>query len=157
VSELKVLIAGAGIAGLTLAQGLHREGVACEVYEKDPVDRWRTGYLLNLDAEGDGGLAACLPPALYELFVRASGETMSGHDRSVVVDPEGHELTSMPHVGAPATGERPPTNIDRLTFRRILLAGLDEIVHHGAEVAGVEVSDDAVTLRLADGDRKSVV
>jgi salicylate hydroxylase len=148
---MKVLIAGGGIAGLTLAQGLRRDGVACAVFERDSPETWRTGYLLNLDAEGDGGLAACLPPALYELFVRASGETMSGHDRSVVIDPQGNELTSMPHVGAPATGDRPPTNIDRRTFRQILLAGLDDVVHHGAEVAGIDADGTSVRLALADG------
>ncbi len=148
---MKVLIAGGGIAGLTLAQGLRREGIECELFEREPLETWRTGYLLNLDAEGDGGLAACLPAALYELFVRASGEMMAGHDLSVVVDPGGNELTSMKHIGAEATGERPPTNIDRRTFRQILLAGLDGVVHHGSEVAGVDVGDDAVTVALAGG------
>ena len=152
---MRVLIAGGGIAGLTLAQGLRREGIDCEVFERDPLDRWRTGYLLNLDVEGDGGLAACLPPALYELFVRACGETMSGHEVSVVVDPTGNQLTSMPHVGAPATGERPPTNIDRRTFRQILLAGLEDVVRHGSEVRDVEVGEASVEVRLADGSTSS--
>jgi 2-polyprenyl-6-methoxyphenol hydroxylase-like FAD-dependent oxidoreductase len=74
---MKVLISGGGIAGLTLAQGLRREGVECEVFERERLETWRTGYLLNLDVEGDEALAACLPPALYELFKRASGETMA--------------------------------------------------------------------------------
>ena len=98
--DFRVLIAGGGIAGLTLAQGLRRQGVECAVYEREPLETWRTGYLLNLDVEGDRGLAACLPPAVYELFVRASGETMAEHDFSVVVDPAGNRLTSMKHVGA---------------------------------------------------------
>lgn len=151
MSELRVLIAGAGIAGLTLAQGLRRDGVECEVFEREPLDSWRTGYLLNLDVEGDLGLAACLPAALYELFVRASGENMSGHDMSVVVDPAGNQLSAMKHVGADATGERPPTNIDRRTLRQILLAGLGDVVSHGTEVLGVELSDESVELRLAGG------
>lgn len=153
MSGLTVLIAGGGIAGLTLAQGLRREGVACQVLEREPLDSWRTGYLLNLDAEGDTGLDACLPPALYELFLRASGETMSGHDHAVVVDPQGGPLTSMKHVGAPATGDRPPTNIDRRTLRQILLHGLDHVVRHGAQVTGVQSDEDGVTVRLADGSR----
>lgn len=148
---MRVLIAGGGIAGLTVAQGLRREGIDCDVFEREPLETWRTGYLLNLDAEGDGGLADCLPGPVYELFLRACGETMTGHDRSVVIDVQGNELTSMPHIGAPATGERPPTNIDRHTFRQILLTGLDGVVHHGSEVTGVELTDAAVTLRLADG------
>ena len=150
---MKILIAGGGIAGLTLAQGLRREGVDCALFEREPLESWRTGYLLNLDAEGDGGLAACLPAPLYELFLRACGETMDGHDVSAVVTPAGEQLSSMPHVGAPATGERPPTNIDRRTLRAILLSGLDDIVHHGREVTGVEVTPDAVALRFADGSR----
>ncbi len=149
--SMKVLIAGGGIAGLTLAQGLHRAGINCELFERERLETWRTGYLLNLDAEGDGGLHACLPQPLYELFTRASGQTMARHDVSVVVNPHGEELSSMPHIGAPATGERPPTNIDRRTFRAILLSGLDGIVRHGAEVAGVDVTQDAVRLRFADG------
>lgn len=148
---MKVLIAGGGIAGLTLAQGLLREGVECELFEREPLDTWRTGYLLNLDAEGDGGLAACLPPMLYELLGRASGETMKHHDFSVVVDPAGNQLTTMKHIGGEATGERPPTNIDRRTFRQILLAGLDDVVHHGCEVAGFEEAGDRVVLALSDG------
>lgn len=151
MAAIKVLIAGAGIAGLTLAQGLRRVGIECEVFEREPLDSWRTGYLLNLDAEGDSGLAACLAPALYELYMRASGETMEGHDLSVVVDPDGHQLTSMKHVGAEATGERPPTNIDRRTLRSILLAGLDDVVRHGAEIVDVEAGDGSVTIGLADG------
>jgi 2-polyprenyl-6-methoxyphenol hydroxylase-like FAD-dependent oxidoreductase len=151
MGSIKVLIAGAGIAGLTLAQGLRREGIECELFEREPLDTWRTGYLLNLDAEGDGGLGACLPPALYELFVRASGETMDGHDMAVVVDPAGNQLSSMKHIGAEATGERPPTNIDRRTFREILLAGLDDVVRHGTEVVGVQVTDASVEVQLAGG------
>ncbi len=149
--SMKVLIAGGGIAGLTLAQGLRREGIDCELFEREPLETWRTGYLLNLDAEGDGGLAACLPEPLYELFTRACGETMARHDVAVVVSPHGDELSSMPHVGAPATGERPPTNIDRRTFRAILLSGLDGIVRHGVDVADVDVAPDAVKVRFADG------
>jgi 2-polyprenyl-6-methoxyphenol hydroxylase-like FAD-dependent oxidoreductase len=76
---------------------------------------------------------------------------MAEHDFSVVVDPAGNRLTSMKHVGAEATGERPPTNIDRRTFRQILLAGLGDVVLHGTEVAGFSEESDRVVLRLADG------
>jgi 2-polyprenyl-6-methoxyphenol hydroxylase-like FAD-dependent oxidoreductase len=151
VSEFKVLIAGGGIGGLLLAQGLGRAGVECEVFEREPRDRWRSGYLLNLDGEGDGALSQCLPPELYELFVRACSRTTRGHHLSVVADSRGIELSSMKHIGAPTGGERPPTGIDRRTFRHILLSGLDDVVHHGVEVTGFEAGADSVTLRLGDG------
>ncbi len=59
MAPFRVLIAGAGIAGLTLAQGLRRDGVECAVFERESSETWRTGYLLNLDAEGDWGLQRC--------------------------------------------------------------------------------------------------
>ena len=112
---LKVLIAGGGHRRSDAGPGPAPRGrrpASCS-----SAMRWAT-VAHRLPAQprrrGRRRLSACLAPALYELFVRASGETMTGHDRSVVVDPQGNELTAMPHIGAPATGERPPTNIDRL-------------------------------------------
>lgn len=151
MSEFKVLIAGGGIGGLLLAHGLRRAGVECEVFEREPRDKWRSGYLLNLDGDGDAALSRCLPPELYELFVRACSQTTRGHDLAVVVNRQGDELSSMKHIGAPTGGERPPTGIDRRTFRHILLAGLDDAVRHSTEVAGFEADADSVTLQLADG------
>jgi salicylate hydroxylase len=150
---MKVLIAGGGISGLLLAQGLRRSRIDCEVFEREPRDRWRSGYLLNLDGDGDSALAACLPSTLYELFLRACSRTTRGHDVAVVIDSHGRELSSMKHLGPPTGGERPPTGIDRRTFRHILLAGLADVVNHDAEVAGFQADDHAVTLRLADGRR----
>jgi salicylate hydroxylase len=151
MSKLRVLIAGGGMGGLLLAHGLRRGGVDCEVFEREPRDGWRSGYLLNLDGDGDLALARCLPPTLYELFVRSCSRTTAGHDVAVVTDREGNELSKMRHVGAPTGGERPPTGIDRRTFRHILLAGLDEVVHHGREVVGFDADATGVIVKLADG------
>ena len=50
-----VLIAGGGLSGLCLAQGLTAAGVSCAVYERDPDLRRRTGYRITIN--GDGGKA----------------------------------------------------------------------------------------------------
>lgn len=151
MSDLKVLIAGGGISGLTLAHGLRRAGIDCVVFEREPRETWRSGYLLNLDGDGDHALSQCLAPELYELFLRSCSETTRGHNLAVVCDTQGHELSSMVHIGPVLDGERPPTGIDRRTFRHILLTGLDDAVVHGAAAAGFTMREDRVELRLEDG------
>jgi len=61
MSDLHVLIAGGGVGGLCLAQGLRKAGVSCAVYERDPDMTRRAGYpIMDLSADhsrfGGGGL-----------------------------------------------------------------------------------------------------
>jgi 2-polyprenyl-6-methoxyphenol hydroxylase-like FAD-dependent oxidoreductase len=51
MASMNVLIAGGGIAGLTLAHGLRRAGIDCEVFERDPANGTRSGYRLTLDSD----------------------------------------------------------------------------------------------------------
>jgi 2-polyprenyl-6-methoxyphenol hydroxylase-like FAD-dependent oxidoreductase len=148
---MKVLISGGGIAGLTLAHGLGREGIECEVFERSPREGAPTGYRLTLDADGGNALEACLPADLYERYVLASHRTPTRPDVAVVIDSKCRELTTAPHIGPTNEGELPHTAIDRATFRAILSAGLDDVVRYEAPVAGFSALGDGVELRLVDG------
>lgn len=151
---MRVLVAGGGISGLLLAQGLKRSGIDCVVLEREPADRRRSGYRLTMDADGGNALQACLPPELYELYLRASHTTPARYDVSIVIDGrEGRELTTAPHIGPPNGGDRPHTAIDRRVFRQILEAGLaeDGVLRHDAAVASFAQDDDGVRVTLADG------
>src|SRR6202021_2266419 len=71
-STVKVAVAGAGIGGLCLAQGLLRAGLEGTVYGRDAgLNSAAQGYRLHIDA--GPALRACLPPDLYELCVATSG------------------------------------------------------------------------------------
>jgi 2-polyprenyl-6-methoxyphenol hydroxylase-like FAD-dependent oxidoreductase len=148
---VKVLISGAGIAGLTLAHGLRRSGVECEVFERSPREGARSGYRLTLDADGGGALSACLPDELYKRYALASHRTPTRPDVAVVIDSQCHELTTAPHIGPPNEGEMPHTAIDRATFRAILSSGLEEVVRYETAVAGFAALPDGVVVRLVDG------
>jgi salicylate hydroxylase len=145
---LHVLIAGGGLSGLCLAQGLKRAGISCAVYERDPEVR-RQGYRITINGDGGNALEACLPADLYELYLQASRNTPPKR-MAVVVDSQANELSASPHFGAPNDGERPHTAIHRRTLRQILGARLGDALRPGT-VAGFERDGDTVRLQLADG------
>src|SRR5215510_15232663 len=73
--SFRVGIVGGGIAGLALAQGLRKAGIAATVFERDRTrsDRLQ-GYRVHISPAGSRALHACLPPHLFELFDRTCGK-----------------------------------------------------------------------------------
>ena len=58
---LRVAVAGAGLGGLCLAQGLHGAGADVTVYERDAaLDTRQQGYRLHVDARAALALRSCL-------------------------------------------------------------------------------------------------
>ncbi|MFD5258293.1 FAD-dependent oxidoreductase [Streptomyces bobili] len=144
-----VLIAGGGIGGLCLAQGLRKAGIRCTVYESAP-DIGRSGYRLHMNAAGGNALRECLPDHLFELYVQTS-RTAPRREVFTVLDHMGNELGSRPHIGPPNDPVRPHTAVNRRTLRQIMNVGLEDTVRFGQTVTGFEADDDHVRIRLADG------
>ncbi|MFI9503735.1 FAD-dependent oxidoreductase [Nocardia sp. NPDC052566] len=152
-----VMIIGAGLGGLCLAQGLRRRGVAFEVYEQDPGLNSRTqGYRFRVDDTGRQSLAECLPEDLYRLFHATCAITMS---EGRFVDTALNEITGRA-VGtwSPAEVEAAPSqevpgdlSVNRSTLREVLLIGIEDRVHFGKALTHVTESDDRVIAHFADG------
>ena len=136
-----VLISGAGLAGLALAQGLHRAGIDVQVFERDPdVDFRSQGYRIGLQEHGRAALHTCLSPELFTLF-----ETICS-DRSGIRRTTDSQLNDL---GAPQ--EFDGSAIDRRVLRYLLLAGLDDRIHFDKQVVGYQEDEDDVTITCADG------
>ena len=75
----RVLVIGAGLGGLCLAQGLRQAGVDVAVYERDEglVVR-KQGHRVHLDSRGEQALRECLQPRLYDLFLATCGQPSRG-------------------------------------------------------------------------------
>ena len=97
---LHVLIAGGGLSGLALAQGLIKDGHTCEVFERDADDSRKIGYYLHMNADGGEALRRCLTDDLFELYAETSRRTYDRRE-SVVLDDKLNELSSQPHLGRP--------------------------------------------------------
>ncbi|MEH0581912.1 NAD(P)/FAD-dependent oxidoreductase [Streptomyces sp. B21-108] len=151
---MRVVIVGAGLGGLCLAQGLRRAGVEVAVYERDAaLDARRQGYRLHLDGRAAQGLHACLPPELYELFTATTGRP----SRQVTVVTK--RLKQLHRVRFPEPDPSVParvnTSVDRFVLRTILLAGLEDVVHFGRTFVryehGAGRSGKTVRAFFADG------
>jgi 2-polyprenyl-6-methoxyphenol hydroxylase-like FAD-dependent oxidoreductase len=147
---LHVLIAGGGLSGLCLAQGLITQGHTCEVFERDVDLSRKAGYLLHVNADGGEALRRCLPEDLFELYAETSRRTPRRRE-SIVLDSQLNELSSQPHFGPPNEGPRPHTAVHRRTLRQILMARLGDSLHRGQPAVGYEETDSGVRLHLADG------
>lgn len=74
-----ILIVGAGIGGLCLAQGLKKAGIPFTIFERDPTPNYRTqGYRLRINGSGYEALKANLSPESFEVFLRSTGQFQPG-------------------------------------------------------------------------------
>jgi 2-polyprenyl-6-methoxyphenol hydroxylase-like FAD-dependent oxidoreductase len=149
----RIVVVGAGLAGLCLAQGLRKAGMDVAVYERDASASSRAqGYRISMDLRGTDALRACLPPKLYELFGSTRGQPSLGVTTfSSAGDTLRLEHTmrfpQTPQPGVPAAGRA----VDRLVVRETLLAGLDDVVHFDNAFTHYEERADGVQAHFADG------
>jgi len=149
-NPLKVLIVGAGTGGLCLAHGLKAAGISVEVFERDqtPFDR-QAGYRLSINPIGNRALKECLPESLFQMLVKSSVKPSRGVS---FLDERLKVLLSLdiPEVNLDSLDSERP--ITRIALRRILFAGLDDIVHFSKKfVAFEDAPDGRVIVRFEDG------
>jgi 2-polyprenyl-6-methoxyphenol hydroxylase-like FAD-dependent oxidoreductase len=152
VARVRVAVAGAGLGGLCLAQGLRRAGADVTVYERDDGLAGRgQGYRLHVDARAGLALQQCLPPDLLGAFQATCGQASA---RLTVVSEQLRVLKEVT-AGDPATDPYAPgtlsTSVNRLTLREVLAAGLDDTVVFGREVTGYDAGEKGVRVYFADG------
>lgn len=134
-----VVIIGAGLGGLCLAQGLRGIGISVEVRERDSSPAIRDqGYRISLKATGARALRDCLPANLFDLCVATSIRQAT---RMLHTDAQLRPTFDKP-ITEPVEPEASGFGVNRLTLREILLADLADIVTFGAAFDRFEQTGD---------------
>src|SRR5689334_12530827 len=132
----KVLVVGAGVGGLCLAQGLRGAGFDVRVFERDATAATRgQGYRLRIDEHGIRALRRCLPDDLFRLFRATSNPPYQ--PRGLVFNHHLEQIDSWGDEAEPFDPARASTVANRRTLRQVLLAGLGDTVAFGREVVRV--------------------
>jgi 2-polyprenyl-6-methoxyphenol hydroxylase-like FAD-dependent oxidoreductase len=144
--SMRVLIAGGGLGGLTLAHGLRAAGLQPRVFERASAQvDLSISYRIHIDPTGSRALQRCLPSDLWHDFEAHSAAAPRGI--AFVTERLG-QLAFF----AEGRGEASSHPISRSGLRELLTRGLEDVVSYDKRVVGFEQRPESgVELRFADG------
>ena len=152
-STLPILISGAGISGLALAQGLLKAQLPFLIFERDPELKIRSqGYRVRINGDGIAALNSVLPSHLFSrLQASCAHVTSKGPAPKNRLD----ALTGKPFDNGfriPMSNvEEESLNADRAVLRSVLMRGVEDFVMFGREVVTFERAEEGVVVKCSDG------
>ncbi|MFF5173718.1 FAD-dependent oxidoreductase [Micromonospora sp. NPDC000089] len=144
-----ILIAGAGVGGLTAALSLARHGIAVQVYERRALDEIiaNAGFGHTIWSNATTSLAYLgLEQQLLDRAEILTGSESRDNQQRVMFRMRTAE--SISHGGTPAVGIGRGDLIEML---REACAAHGVLPEYGQRVAGYELAGDGVILKLAEG------
>ncbi|KAF2686475.1 cercosporin toxin biosynthesis protein [Lentithecium fluviatile CBS 122367] len=145
----RVLIIGAGLGGLSLAQGLKKNAIPFHIFERDPSAAFRAqGYRIKINYEGAVALKSILSEEMWEEFEKTCAESKFGETN--INAPDGTILGSRAGPGLRG-GSFVPYLADRTLLRTLLFRGLEEDVSFGKTLTHYEIVDEGVIAHFNDG------
>ena len=150
-----VIIIGAGLSGLALAQGLRKLSIPFKIYERSQRQDFRTqGYRIRLHGEGLAALRSVLVDEIWHTFEETCPETILGS--LPIIDAVTCEITAVNYgandpQGTVTQSDQKPYTVDRAVLRQLLLTGLDEYIAYGKEYSHHEFTITGIIVDFADG------
>jgi 2-polyprenyl-6-methoxyphenol hydroxylase-like FAD-dependent oxidoreductase len=165
-----VLISGAGLCSLLLAQSLLRASIPFLIFERDASFSFRAqGYRLRLSSEGLDAIESVLTPEAFQRFWDTCGKTAGSELGSI--DVKTGEKISLPAKGAnrEKAGDGKPKSplapenlasrggkvvgISRGDMRKLFSSGCEPFIHWSHNVTGYELTPSGVHAIFADGSK----
>ena len=161
MDEMKVGIAGGGIAGLALAVALRKKGIQCEVYEKDGAfEERRQGYGLTMQqgtlAAREIGIAEQLvaedTPSTSHYIFKSDGEIVGFFGPRFASKEERQRLQKKKRRRFNV--HTPRQRLRQLIWNR--LKSTEDVVRWSSKVKGYEEDKHGVSVFFADGSQHRV-
>lgn len=154
-SSKPVLIAGAGIASLLLAQSLRQSGIPFRIFERDASFVFRAqGYRLRLSSEGLDAIESVLDAETFQKFWNKCGKTTGSNGITQFNAVTGEEIKThaVPPQALVSRGGK-VVGAARGDMRKIFAEGCEDHIEWAKEVTGYERTDDGVRAIFADGTK----
>ncbi|KAF1952273.1 FAD/NAD(P)-binding domain-containing protein [Byssothecium circinans] len=125
-----VIIVGAGVGGLAVAQGLKKRNISFSVYERDGLlDSRRQGNRIKITGDLKAKLMQLIPEDVFKVVEDTCASTFVGETNVNATD---GSITAC-RVGRLPPGIPPPLTADRGLLRHALMTGISDFVHFGQE------------------------
>lgn len=142
--EPPILIIGAGIAGLTLAQGLRLRSVPFRIFERHARSHIKQGHRFRISRDGQAALNSVLSPQLQDLLRRTAAERYHFAPRYVGA----RKLDFARPEPVDPTDSMP---LDRTWLRMLASLELEDAIGYEKEFDSYEIVEGLVQVRFTDG------
>jgi 2-polyprenyl-6-methoxyphenol hydroxylase-like FAD-dependent oxidoreductase len=151
MEQCPILIIGAGLAGLGLAQALKQHEIPFRIFERDDSRSFRAqGYRIRISSEGAASLQQLLPSQLYEAFEGTCAPVIhGGHALDALTATE--QEFKIPGGKARGVQQDKAYNADRAVLRGVLMAGLEDVIEFGQKFDSFEAIQGGVVAHFVDG------
>ncbi|KAI0202693.1 FAD/NAD(P)-binding domain-containing protein [Astrocystis sublimbata] len=139
-----IIIIGAGVAGLTLAQGLRSGSVVFRLFERRPRSHSSQGHRFRLSKEGLSALNSVLSPQLQSLFRDTKAEKNRFEPRYV-------DAINLRFPKPTPVTQSESLPLDRTWIRQLLSLDLDDAIEYEKNFESYEIVDDQVHVKFTDG------
>ena len=159
MSTKTVLIIGAGVSGLALAQGLSKHNVPFQVYERDTSLTARAqGYRFRISDEAILALRQNLATQHFEKLEHSCAVvtgSSSNVPNAVLSATSGASVRGLfqPGQKIPLDTQAKPWSVDRSVLRKVLMEGIEDCIHFEKSFESYRETDDGVVVRFTDGSK----
>ncbi|KAF4459012.1 hypothetical protein FALBO_14244 [Fusarium albosuccineum] len=147
-----ILISGAGLSSLLLAQSLRLSKIPFKIFERDASFVFRAqGYRLRLSTEGLDAIESVLDAQTWQHFWDKCGKTGgAGFTAFNAVTGEQTEHTAPENL---SSRDGKIVGIARGDMRKVFSEGCEDHIEWAKQVTGYELTDDGVRAIFADGSK----